>query len=90
MGFEYDQNKSAANKRKHGIDFEAAQILWNDLDAVELLVASTEEQRYIVIGMIGQTHWTSVITYRNGSIRLISVRHSRRKEIAIYEKSKSL
>ncbi len=27
MGFEYDPNKSAENKRKHGIDFEEAQEL---------------------------------------------------------------
>jgi hypothetical protein len=30
MGFEYDPAKSAENKRKHGIDFEEAQILWGD------------------------------------------------------------
>jgi uncharacterized protein len=28
MAFEYDPNKSAENKRKHGIDFEDAQRLW--------------------------------------------------------------
>jgi hypothetical protein len=30
MGFEYDPDKSAENKRKHGIDFEVAQRLWAD------------------------------------------------------------
>jgi uncharacterized protein len=30
MVFEYDPNKSAENKRKHGIDFEDAQRLWAD------------------------------------------------------------
>ena len=30
MGFEYDSDKSAENKRKRGIDFEAAQRLWAD------------------------------------------------------------
>ena len=30
MAFEYDANKSAENKRKHGIDFEEAQELWTE------------------------------------------------------------
>ena len=30
MGFEYDPNKSAENKRKHGIDFDESQELWAD------------------------------------------------------------
>ncbi len=29
MGYEYDPDKSAENKRKHGIDFEAAQRHWS-------------------------------------------------------------
>jgi uncharacterized DUF497 family protein len=33
MRFEYDPEKSAENKRKHGIDFEEAQALWADLRA---------------------------------------------------------
>jgi len=34
MAFEYDANKSAENKRKHGIDFGEAQELWIDADGV--------------------------------------------------------
>ncbi len=30
MRYEYDPNKSHANKIKHGIDFEEAQALWLD------------------------------------------------------------
>jgi len=30
MDFEYDRQKSEANKAKHGIDFEEAQALWQD------------------------------------------------------------
>ena len=30
MKFEYDPDKSAANREKHGIDFDEAQALWND------------------------------------------------------------
>jgi len=30
MDFEYDPQKSNINRGKHGIDFAAAQELWND------------------------------------------------------------
>jgi uncharacterized protein len=34
MHFEYDPAKSEANAEKHGIDFEEAQTLWDDLHRV--------------------------------------------------------
>ena len=30
MDFEFDPEKSAANRTKHGIDFNDAQALWDD------------------------------------------------------------
>jgi uncharacterized DUF497 family protein len=36
MEFEFDPEKSAANRQEHGIDFEDAQVLWSDPDAVEI------------------------------------------------------
>ncbi len=30
MAFEYDAAKGASNRRKHGIDFEEAQTLWDE------------------------------------------------------------
>ncbi|MCD1629151.1 MULTISPECIES: BrnT family toxin [Marinobacter] len=30
-------------------------------------------------------HWSAVVTYREGRIRLISVRRSRKKEVELYE-----
>ena len=46
---------------------------------------TSDEPRYLVIGRIGETHWSGVITYREGRIRIISVRRSRGEEIEIYE-----
>ena len=69
MRFEYDPSKSAANRQKHGIDFEQAQELWNDPGLLEIPNGS---------------HWSAVITYRIRSIRLISVRRSRPDEIDLY------
>ena len=85
MGFEYDPNKSAENKRKHGIDFEEAQELWADFGLVEIPARTTDEPRWLLVGKIDQKHWSAVITRRAENIRLISVRRSRDEEVAIYE-----
>ena len=85
MEFEFDPNKSASNKKKHGIDFVEAQALWNDLDFVEIPLVTVDEPRYLVIGTIAGKHWSGIITYREGRVRIISVRRSRKKEVSIYE-----
>jgi uncharacterized protein len=85
MEFEYDPGKSADNKRKHGIDFEAAQRLWADAGLVEIPAHTTDEPRWLLIGKIDDKDWSAVITRRGDNIRLISVRRSRDEEVAIYE-----
>ena len=85
MGFEYDPEKSSANKIKHGIDFEEAQALWADPALVEIPARVTDEPRWVVIGMISDKHWSAVMTRRGDNVRLISVRRSRDEEVKIYE-----
>ena len=85
MEFEFDPNKSGKNHRKHGIDFVAAQALWEDPDRIEIPVATEDETRTLVIGKIENKHWSAIITLRGERIRIISVRRSRTQEIAIYE-----
>ena len=85
MGFEYDPEKSAENKRKHDIDFEEARALWSDSALLEIPARVTDERRWMVIGKIGQKHWSAVITRRDDNVRLISVRRSRDEEMTIYE-----
>ncbi len=83
--FEFDEAKSQANLGKHGINFVAAQELWKDPYLLEIRAKSEGEPRFVLIGMIGEKHWSAVVTYREGRIRLISVRRSRKKEIELYE-----
>lgn len=85
MRFEFDPNKSLSNFSKHGIDFDVAQNLWNDPDLLEIPARTTDEPRYFVIGKFDGKHWSAVITYRENTIRLISVRRSRPEEIELYE-----
>mgnify|MGYP001386904380 CR=1 FL=1 len=83
--FEFDAEKSRANKGKHGIDFMKAQALWDDVNVVEWLACSDGEERFIVTGQIEGKFWTAVITYRENKIRIISARRSRKKEVEGYE-----
>ena len=85
MDFEFDQEKSESNKRKHGIDFIEAQSLWEDPDRLEIPSKITDEPRILVIGKIHEKHWTAVFTHRKLVLRIISVRRSREKEIKLYE-----
>jgi len=85
MEFEFDPRKSAANRRKHGIDFVEAQALWDDPDLIEIPARTQDEPRFLVIGRIKGKHWSGVITPRGERIRLISVRRSRDSEVEIYE-----
>ena len=83
--FEFDEAKSQANLDKHGIDFVAAQELWKDPHLLEVRAKSEDEPRFALIGKVGEKHWSAVVTYREGRIRLISVRRSRKKEVEFYE-----
>jgi hypothetical protein len=83
--FEYDDDKSQANLKKHGIDFLDAQALWKDPDLLKIQAKSDDEPRFLVIGLIGARHWSAIITYRSVRIRLISVRRSRKREVELYE-----
>ena len=83
--FEFDPLKSEANRKKHGIDFVEAQALWNDPNLMEVPARTTDEPRYLVVGKIGEKHWSGIITFRGDRIRIISVRRSRAEEVEIYE-----
>ena len=85
MEFEFNPDKSKANKKKHGIDFVEAQALWDDPDLVEIPAKATDEPRFLIIGQISGEHWSGVITYRREKTRIISVRRSRKEEVEIHE-----
>ncbi len=85
MQFEYDPKKSESSKRKHGINFNEAQALWDDPEYLEIPYTTSDELRLLVIGKIGGKHWSGIITYREDRIRIISVRRSRSEEVVLYE-----
>lgn len=87
MKFEYDSNKSDTNQEKHGINFEEAKMLWEDDNLLEVPLPFVDEERYLCIGKIYNKHYSAIITYRGATIRIISVRRSRKEEISNYENS---
>lgn len=85
MNFEYNSHKSYTNKIKHGIDFEEAKELWQDGDLLVAPLKHLDEARWICIGKIDQKHYSAIVTYRGEFVRIISVRRSRKEEVAQYE-----
>lgn len=85
FSFEFDPEKSNSNLTKHGIDFVEAQRLWDDPRLLEVPARTENEIRLLVVGVIDSQHWSAVITYRDGRIRIISVRRARVEEVSWYE-----
>ena len=88
MEFEFDESKSLSNLAKHGINFLDAQQLWLDPHRIEIPARTQDEPRFLVIGTISPKCWSAIITYREDTVRIISVRRSRKEEVAIYESNR--
>lgn len=87
INVEWDADKAARNRRKHRVSFdEAATVL---LDPMALALedsASTNESRWVVVGMSEHARLLTVVyTLRRADrIRLISARKATRREAASY------
>ena len=78
--FEWDENKNARNKEKHGISFEDASDVFNDKHRIQYIVRRNGKKRFITIGKAFQAIITVVYTTRKLVIRLISARRSNKEE----------
>lgn len=85
MNFEFDPEKSKANKIKHGIDFCEAQALCDDPDRLQVSARTQGESRLMLVGRIGEKHWSAIYAIRGDITRIISTRRSRTKEFERYE-----
>jgi Uncharacterized protein conserved in bacteria len=84
--FDWDPYKSGLNRQKYGIDFSSARMLWEDPERIEIEAPFPLENRFILIGKINNNLWTAIHAIRNETIRIISVRRSRKEEKKLYEK----
>jgi uncharacterized DUF497 family protein len=72
VGFDWDAAKDRANRLKHGVDFQTAQLAFADRNRViaEDTEHSSREKRYFCFGRVGTGVLTVRFTYRAGVIRI--------------------
>jgi len=87
LTFEWDEEKSKANLRKHRISFEEAKTVFNDSLSITIPDPqhSIGEHRYIDIGRSSKGRILVVVyTERRSNIRIISCRKATRSERRVY------
>ena len=87
--FEWDEQKNAINKIKHGISFEEARSVFQDPRALIIPDPdhSNDEERFVILGLSEKLNVLVVChCYRNEeqTIRLISVRKATKTERKYY------
>jgi uncharacterized DUF497 family protein len=88
MEFEWDERKSAANLRKHGVAFsDAITVLSSDDRAITLFEETAgNEERYVTIGTDALGRILVVVyTVRGRYVRIISARRANKRERKEYE-----
>jgi uncharacterized protein len=84
--FEWDAKKAEANRRKHGIEFVDAVIVFDDERAITLLDENSTEERYVSFGMDAQGRVLAVCyAVRGNTIRTISARKATSRGASQYE-----
>jgi uncharacterized DUF497 family protein len=89
MRFEWDENKAAQNLVKHGVSFEEAMTVFGDplSDTFNDPDHSTNERRFIIIGISEKGRMLIVAHAEEKAIRIISAREPTRGEREFYEES---
>jgi uncharacterized DUF497 family protein len=86
--FEWDQEKAAANVKKHGVEFAEAMTIFGD--PLELTIADPDhsegEHRFLSIGLsVGGRLLVVAYTERAGRTRIINAREASGQERKNYE-----
>ena len=84
--FEFDPVKDALNRKKHGIDFYTAALVFSDplrIECVDDSVGNTNEERWQTLGKVGKVIFV-VYTERGKRKRIISARIATKAEKRSY------
>lgn len=89
MTFEWDEAKNRLNMGKHGIDFEAAALVFQDpfLLVVPSAKELPNEKRFIALGSMSRGKLEPILvvfTVRDGAVRIISAHQPRPKFKKMY------
>lgn len=86
--FEWDYKKSELNELKHGLSFKDAVKVFYDVNRIQYLSKTGNENRFLTVGKILNYIIAVVYTVRGSKLRIISARQARTKEIKEYLKNK--
>lgn len=88
MIVDYDPDKDAANRIKHGVPLAFGARVFEDVDVaiVPTVRIGDEEERFKAIGMVDGKLWTAIHVWRGDVVRLISVRRSNAREQRDYHR----
>ncbi len=87
--YEWDEEKAAANLKKHGIAFALAEDFdWENAEIIPDGRREYGEQRFLAYGMIGKRLHVMVYTPRKGAIRIVGLRRANERERRQYEENK--
>ena len=90
MEFEWDESKATANLKKHGVSFNEAETVFDNVLAVifDDEAHSDGEKREIIIGHSRNNRLLLIsFTERSNIIRIISARLATRREREDYEQN---
>jgi len=80
-GFEWDEDKNAQNRAKHGISFEEAATIFEGPVLTKFDETHYSEVREVSFGLLGGIIVACVVhTERDGRIRIISARKATPRE----------
>jgi len=88
--FEWDSQKAASNKRKHGVTFEEAKSVFYDDFAIQFFddESSVFEERFLILGHSNQSRILLICHCEKESgnlVRIISARKATAKERKPYK-----
>lgn len=85
--YEWDEAKREANLRKHGLDFDDANIVYENPNKVTFSQTGHSEARWRDIALVESNGIVLALVYtvRRYNVRVISFRKASRKERRIYD-----
>lgn len=92
MIFEWNTEKSITNLKNHGVSFSEAELVFEDLYAIEefdVEHSTAEESRFKMLAMADEKLLVVVYTMRGDSFRIISARKAEKYERELYERQRS-
>jgi len=86
MTSRFDPRKDAINQARHGLSLEFGDRIFEDENHIIIpsIRPDDHEERFKVVGLVGDKLFTGVFTWRDDLARFISVRRSNKNEERAY------